>query len=87
MRERRLEIDRVAMTAPVSPYVQHPSAPQVTEKAPDRPMRQGHCLGDLIGSAIRMRGYVKDDGAMTGNKIKASNVAPLFGSFRKAFKE
>ena len=38
MNERRIEVDRVAMTAPLFANVEHPCLPQIAEEAPDSPM-------------------------------------------------
>jgi len=38
MNERRIEVDRVAMTAPLFANVEHPCLPQIAEEAPDGAM-------------------------------------------------
>ena len=77
MEERSIQVDSVVVATSLFPHLEHAGPAQVADKAPDGTSRQGHVVRDLTDGAVRVDGYVEDDGAMTGNEIEGVNeIAP-----------
>ncbi len=73
MEERSIQVDSVVVATPLFPYLEHVGPAQVADKAPDGTSRQRHVVRDLTDGAVRVDGYVEDDGAMAGNEIEGVN--------------
>ncbi len=76
MEERSIQVDSVVVAASQFPHVEDAGLAQVADQAPDSTWRQSQGVRDLTDRAIRINGYIEDDGTMAGNEVKGVDDCP-----------
>ena len=77
MKERRIEVHRVAVTPSFFSHVKHSRSPQVADDTPHRALRQRHLFRDFLDSTAWLQRNMKQHGAVAGHQIEVCDEAPL----------